>query len=325
MIESEPSPSVGDAPTVAVAICTHSPRLALLERVIDAIAAQTVNPERFSVVVVDNASLPPLSDAVVLPLTAAGISASLVLEPVAGLTRARLRAIRETTSDWLLFVDDDNVLAPSFLAEALDFVSHHPEVGCVGGKLLLPHDLRCPRWARPYLPFLGIKDLGDEPQSGISSEWQPWEPPGAGLFCRREILARFAEKAGENDETFALGRTGASNLASCDDALLTSLASVLGMATAYHPRMVLYHHIGNQRLKLAYLLRLMAAYGRSHVALARIRHGQVDVPAYYGSLPALMGTLGYSFAKNLRKSLGFAIGMMVYHFAGWRAYRSEAS
>jgi glycosyltransferase involved in cell wall biosynthesis len=260
-----------------------------------------------------------------MPLAAAGIPARLVSEPVPGLTRARLRAIRETTSDWLLFVDDDNVLTPSFVAEALHFVSQHPEVGCVGGKLLLPKEVRCPRWADPYLPFLGIKDLGDEPQSGVSSEWQPWEPPGAGLFCRREILGRFAEKTAENDATFALGRTGSSNLASCDDALLTSLAFELGMATAYHPRMVLYHHIGQQRLRLSYLLRLMAAYGRSHVDLSRIRHGEIEVPAYYASLPALMGTLSYSFTKNVRKSLGFAIGMVAYHLAGWRAYRSEVS
>lgn len=325
MSESEAFSSAANGPTVTICICTHSPRLVLLERVIASVAAQRVKPDRFTVLVVDNASAPPLDEAVVRTLKTTGISSRLACEPVAGLTRARLRAIRETTSDWILFVDDDNVLTPSFLGEALDFISHNPGIGCVGGKLLLPEEIRCPRWAQPFLPFLGIKDLGDEPQSGISSEWQPWEPPGAGLFCRREILESFADKAEQDDATFALGRTGSSNLASCDDALLTSLASALGMATAYNPRMVLYHYIGQRRLRFLYLLRLMAAYGRSHVELARIRHGEIKIPSYYASLPALMGTLSYSFTKNIGKSLGFALGMVAYHIAGWRAYRSEAS
>lgn len=313
------------SPSVTICICTHSPRLGLLEQVISSVAAQTVDPDGFSVLVVDNASLPPIEESILRPLTRAGIANGLVVEPVPGLTRARLCAIRETESDWILFVDDDNVLTPQFLGEALAFLHDNPAVGCLGGKLLLPEEIRCPAWVKPYLPFLGIKDLGDQPQSGICAEWQPWEPPGAGLFCHREILERFAEKAEQDGATFALGRTGSNNLASCDDALLTSLAFDLGMATAYHPQMVLYHHIGEQRLKIRYLLRLMAAYGQSHVELARLRHGKVEIPTYYASVPALLATLSYSVTKNARKSLRFAAGMVAYHIAGWRAYRSEVS
>lgn len=323
---SEPEPSAASAsPSVAVCICTHAPRMALLERVIASVAAQTQADEGFSVLVVDNASAPPLDAGVLRPLAAAGIPARLVVEPIPGLTRARLRAIGETDTDWILFVDDDNVLTPTLLAEGLAFVHRQPNVGCVGGKLLLPDEIRCPAWARPYLPYLGIKDLGDEPQSGASAEWQEWEPPGAGLLCRREILDRFAEKAEQDAAAFALGRTGTGNLASCDDALLTSLAFELGMATAYNPAMVLYHHIGEQRLRLRYLLRLMAGYGRSHVELARVRHGKAETPPYYASAPALLATLIYSLTKNAPRSLRFAAGMLSYHIAGWRAYRSETA
>jgi hypothetical protein len=89
--------------------------------------------------------------------------------------------------------------------------------------------------------------------------------------------------------------------------------------------MVLFHHVGQDRLRWRYLLRLMAGYGRSHVALARVRHGRVETPPYYASFSALLATLLYSLHKNASKSLRFALGMTAYHIAGWRAYRSEAS
>ena len=324
MTEAKPPVSAA-SPSATVCICTHSPRMALLDRVIASIATQSAAPDRFSVLIVDNASAPPLDGGTLDPLSRVGIPARMVLEPIPGLMRARLRAIRETDTDWILFVDDDNVLTPSFVAEGLAFVVRNPNVACVGGKLLLPDEVLCPKWAQPYLPYLGIKDLGDEPQSGISAEWQEWEPPGAGLLCHRKVLERFAEMVDQDRAVFALGRSGSGNLASCDDALLTSLAFGFGMATAYNPAMVLYHHIGQQRLHLRYLLRLMAAYGRSHVALARVRHGAVETPPYYASYPALFATLLYSLQKNASKSLRFAFGMAAYHIAGWRAHRSEAS
>jgi hypothetical protein len=52
-------------------------------------------------------------------------------------------------------------------------------------------------------------------------------------------------------------------------------AAKFGMATAYNLRLRRWHHLNPRRFQLRYLLRLMQAYGFSHVMLERIAKGHV--------------------------------------------------
>jgi len=91
--------------SVTVCICTHNPRADILSRVLAALAAQTAGVYAFDVLLVDNASAPPLLADVLAALTGAGVRVRLVREPALGLVHARHRAARETQADWLLFVN----------------------------------------------------------------------------------------------------------------------------------------------------------------------------------------------------------------------------
>lgn len=307
-----------------VCLCTHDPRREVLEFALRSLARQTVGPGVFRVLVVDNASTPPLGDEVLAPLRAAGLHAALTREEVPGLTRARLHAIRRTRAPWMLFVDDDNELADDFVAEGLAFVASRGDVGCFGGRLLLPEALRPPRWAAPFLPYLGIRDPGDEVITGASMEWGPWEPTGAGFWVRREQLEAYGARLERDPRTLALGRTGRGGLASCEDSLLAREGLRLGLLNAYVPRLSLRHHLDPARFRLRYLCRLMAGYGESLARLdAVLRDGPLPVPERYRGL-GFLRRLASEVNAARKRSAGFALGLAALHWSARAAYRREA-
>jgi len=312
---------------VDVCICTYNPRAENLGRCLEALARQTCGPGAFRVLLVDNGSTPPLPDELLAPLRAAGIEARLLREDRLGLTSARLRAIAETRGPWLLFLDDDNELRADFVQEGLDFIAAQPDVGCFGGKLLLPEGYRLARWTRDFIPYLGVKDLGSEVITGRSQDWGKWEPPGAGAWVQREVAEAFRRRFGNDPRVLGLGRKGKKVLASCEDAVLMRQAYRLGRLHAYNPRLVLTHHVDRDRFRAGYLIRLLAAYGSSNVVVETLVKGRPDVPKYakyYRSLWRFW-MLGAAQLWRARKtSTTFGLAMLAYH---WNARRSflEAS
>jgi glycosyltransferase involved in cell wall biosynthesis len=308
---------------VDVCICVHNPRLSVLRLVLYALARQTVVPEAYRVFIVDNASQSPVPAEVLAPLAERGIKFCIIHEPRLGIAQARLRAIEATEAAWVLFVDDDNVLDVDYLEEGFKFIAGNPNIACFGGKLLLPSELTPAKWCRPYLGYLAIRDLGDAVVSGVSETWQEWEPPTAGAFVRREVLMQYEVLAARCRDVLSLGRNGTNNLASCEDSLIMSMAAKLGMATAYNPRLRLWHHLNPRRFQLTYLLRLMKAYGFSHVTLERIQKGHVSPPRYY-AVPAVFRTLLGAFMSDRQQSLAYAVGKTVYHLSACREFHRQA-
>src|SRR3989442_702908 len=92
---------------ISVIICTHNPRPDYLERVLEALKAQTLSSEQWELVLVDNASRDQLSSWVQLSWHP---QARCIRENELGLTPARLRGISEAVGKLFVFVDDDNVL-----------------------------------------------------------------------------------------------------------------------------------------------------------------------------------------------------------------------
>ena len=303
---------------LSICICTHNPKPDLFARVLESVAAQS--EKRFDVLLIDNASSPPLGESALAPLHGRGIAARILREEKPGLIHARLRAIDATTSDWMLCVDDDNVLAPDYVAEGLAFIDAHPHVAAFGGKLLLPDAIKAPIGARPFLPYLAIRDAGDTPMIGVSATWEIWEPPAAGAFIARAILDDFAAFVRTNAASTALGRAPGS-FASCEDSLLMHSAHRLGRATGYNPRLKLDHHIDPKRFENASLLRLMEGYGRSHVLLEQLVRGRVTTPHYYRTPALVAATMAAAMAHHITPSPMFGYARARYHLAAARAYR----
>ncbi|MBL8571956.1 MAG: glycosyltransferase family 2 protein [Phreatobacter sp.] len=304
-----------------VCICTHNPRADVLRLTLESLAAQSVAPSTFRVLLIDNASSLPLTAADLAPLARRGIEHEIVVESRLGLSRARIRAIDETRGGWILFVDDDNELQSDFIEIGLALIDRHPEYGCFGGKLVLPEHLRPVAWVNPFLPYLGIKDYGDDVIVGDKDEWGPWEPAGAGAWVHRRVLDAYKAQSLQNENFFKLGRTGHNNLASCDDSILMRGAVRIGMKSAYEPSLVLHHHLSPHRFRFKYLMKLMHAYGGSHVVLETLLKGRQTLPDYYRTDGAFYKLLRWAFYGEKKKSLAFAVAQVAYHFGARAQHR----
>jgi len=300
---------------IDVCICTHNPRLDVLSLTISGLANQNVEPDVFRVILIDNHCTPPLPENILLPLIHLGIPTLLIHEPKLGLQHARIAAIRNTTSEWVLWLDDDNEPTPDFIQVGLNFILLHPEVGCFGGKLLLPEDANHDRWLTPFLPFLGIKNPGEELKITQVDQWTDAEPPGAGAWVHRKVLNWYLQNSSKNVIFFKLGRNGKNGLASCDDSVMMRGAVRLGLSCAYVPELKIFHHIDLvRRSKFRYLMRLMRGYGESHVILESLLKGLQPIPYHYRFHPVFLILILYVFFKGIAKrSLFFGIGMIAYH------------
>ena len=80
-----------------------------------ALRGQTLPAEQWEFLLVDNASEHPRPE---IWDNSWHSSVRHIRENELGLTAARLRGIRESRGELLVFADDDNVLAPDFLVQA---------------------------------------------------------------------------------------------------------------------------------------------------------------------------------------------------------------
>jgi glycosyltransferase involved in cell wall biosynthesis len=272
--------------SIDVCICTHNPRLELFTIVLTAIANQTLSKDAYQVWIIDNASNPPISNSDLAPLAQAGVTYHLLHEPRLGTMYARELASQAIPGEALILVDDDNELLPDYLENAIEILDRHPEIGYFGGKLLSGIKVDYPKWMEELLPYLGIKNLGDNPISKcIEGDyyWGEWEPPCAGAVVRKVVLQQYFKNLQKLAPNLVLGRRGKQGLLSMADSWLANCAYELGLECAYQPKLQLIHHINPERLKFEYLFKLLYNYGRSDVILKRI----LDRPIRSNSIEAI--------------------------------------
>lgn len=298
---------------VSVIICTRNPRADVFPRVLAALAGQTLPAADWEVIVIDNGSAPPVS----VTRQPGHPDVRVVVEPEPGLTRARIRGIRESRGDLLIFVDDDNLLDPNFLESALRLAASFPQIGVFGGRISGEFEVAPPEWLAPFLPHLALAEFPRDEWSSLADD-RAVLPCGAGLCVRRSAAETWARHVESDPRRLALDRTGDKTLACGDtDFVLTSLDHGYGSGrfTALH----LTHVIPASRLEYAY-----------HHQLAR------DIGWSWGRLQALRGQSSFG-----RRSIAFAkaclafLGVkhrgktreldIAYHVGVWRGLRSTRS
>jgi GT2 family glycosyltransferase len=119
-----------DDPFVTVIVCTRD-RAESLARALRSIL--NVEYENFEVVLVDNA--PTTDDTRTVIDQFADPRVRYVLEPVAGLSRARNRGLSEARGEIIAFTDDDVEVDSFWLRGLLHGFAHADKVGCVTGVI----------------------------------------------------------------------------------------------------------------------------------------------------------------------------------------------
>ncbi|HTJ78565.1 MAG TPA: glycosyltransferase [Rariglobus sp.] len=257
---------------LSVIIPTRNPHPHRFARTLAGLAAQTLNSSEWELLIVDNGSDPALQ----LPIDSpCRDNLRIVHEPVAGLTPARLRGIRESGGEVLVFVDDDNVLAAGFLAAVLERFSTSPNLAVAGGPVRPEFEIQPPTWVHEFRDLLALHDHGDVPlvtAGGAGLPWPAFSPVGAGLCIRRSHAIAYADSLALQPERRSLDRRGG-ELTSGGDNDMVFTAFHAGGDVGYFPELALVHLIPAGRINAGYLARLNQGIQRSWVRVLDL-HGQ---------------------------------------------------
>jgi glycosyltransferase involved in cell wall biosynthesis len=257
---------------VSVIICTHNPRRAFLEAVIESLRLQSLRLKDWELLVIDNASTEPVTTGYDLAWHPNGRT---LREEQLGLTHARLRGISESKADLLIFVDDDNVLATDYLEAALKLAESRPSVGIWSGRIDLEFQTTPPEWTRRYWSFLVQRTVEHDETTQEMHLEEPL-PVGAGMCVRREVALAYLSEARNSEMRISLDRCGAS-LGSAGDTDMAMLACALGWQRGVFQSLHLRHLIPPERVTEEYLLRLTEGILVSTFVVKHL-HGISSVP-----------------------------------------------
>jgi glycosyltransferase involved in cell wall biosynthesis len=250
----------------SIVICSHNPRRAYLERTLKALREQTLPRDQWELIIVDNASAKSLQ-------TEWDIGwhpqSRHVAEARLGLTYARLTGIREARGEFIIFVDDDNVLDSSYVEIACSIAKRFPQIGAFGGSVAGEFEMTVPEWAQPYLEGLCIKQISRERWANEFS-WSDAVPYGAGMCVRRAVAQRYCTEVEKEELRRGLDRAGA-RLTSAGDLDLAWTAIDLGLGTGRFPELKIIHLIPSERLTEEYIVRLYAGFAYSNTILVSVR------------------------------------------------------
>ena len=237
---------------ISVIICTHNPKAEYLQRVLDALAAQTLPLAHWELLLIDNASQTSLATQCDLSWHPRGRA---VREDTLGLTPARLRGIRESDGDILVYVDDDNVLAPDYLKTVHDLLHAHPYLGAIGAGALEPEFAVEP--GPELVPYVALLALRSNSQAAWSHNptdlaCVPW---GAGLCATRPVALAYVRLVEQLDAHGLLDRRG-QRLYGNGDVAFSWAASLIGKGFGVFPDLRATHLIRAERVTRQYFLRL---------------------------------------------------------------------
>jgi len=264
---------------VSVVICTHNPRQDHLERTLASLKRQTLPQELWELLVVDNASAIPVAGVHDLSWHS---NWRHLLESKLGLTMARIRGIVESTSEVILFVDDDNVLAPNYLSNVLEIMRREPQLGVIGAGRLEPEFEETPEpGLMPYTPMLALRTVAASRWSNDPQDQTiPW---GAGMAVTRGVADRYRNIILADPLKQRLDRAG-NTLNSCGDDEFSWVACEMGLGKGVFTELQVTHLIGRARTQREYLLRLAEGHAFSRAFLMHIHGSKVhrvqDPPSF---------------------------------------------
>ena len=236
-------PPEGAWPLVSVVVPAHG-RHAQTRACVESLLALDYPGGPVEVIVVDDASRPPLAEAL------AGLPARLVRhERSRGPSAARNAGAALAAGELVAFTDNDCVVRPDWLRALVPYLGD-PAVGFAGGRVVGPPE------GGPIMAFEAVRsslDMG--PNSGEVGVGQsiPYMP-SCNLIARRVLL----ERLGGFAEDMPIG----------EDVDLIWRGREAGARALYAPEGVVVHH---HRSRLGAFMRRRAFYARSEVDLLR-RH-----------------------------------------------------
>ncbi len=222
----------------SVIICTYK-RTHILEKAVTSILKQDFSPGDYEIIIVNNDPENDLSGLIhnlKTKYTSDGCPPlKLVLCPFKGLSHARNAGISRAQGDIICFLDDDAVAEPDLLSEIEKTYRLDPNIGLVGGKILVQVPEPKPDWLEDEA--LVFWSHFDPPFDKITCTDNWWEFPwGANWTAKRKALLEiggFRCRYGRKGNDFGGG----------EELLAGCLIHRLGYKVAINPKAKVTHLI----------------------------------------------------------------------------------
>ncbi len=256
--------------SITIAIPTHN-RARTLNETLDSLKAIAI-PDHAAVdcVVIDNASTDDTSGIVE---AAAAVSSLLpirrVLEPRQGSSFARNRAVDESRSDFIFFIDDDATADRNWLVAMLSAIEDR-DLDAACGMVLPRWSTPPPSWLGPRLSVkLAVHDrVAIESASADEVEvLQNYYSANVGF--RRATFERFGRFRED------LGVVGKNPMSGEDTELFARIIGN-GGKMGFVPGAMVHHLIGAERMTPAYLRRKSFAFGFGSAVAGGRSHNRLD-------------------------------------------------
>jgi glycosyltransferase involved in cell wall biosynthesis len=217
-------------------------------------------------------------------------------EPRQGAIYARLKAIQVAQGELIGFLDNDNIPAENWVAQAVAFGQKHPEAGAYAGQIHgifeTPPPLKFERIAQ-YLPIVKREETLCFSKGSYNRKHVL--PPGAGLVIRKEAWISHVPK-----NLSLEGPVGSGLTTKGEDIEALMYIKQAGWEIWFNPAMRIEHFIPKERLERPYLLRFFRGIG-----LGRYYTRTVGIPKWLR--PAV--SIAY-MGNDLRKLL---VHWLKYH------------
>jgi len=247
---------------ITIAICTFN-RSALLRQCLDQMARMLVPPEVSLELLVVNNNCTDDTDAV-LEEFAQTLPLRRVFEPAAGLSNARNAALAEATGEYILFTDDDVLVAEAWLVEFMNGIRVYPHAAAIGGVI------------EPWFQSEPDPDLFSAFRElrigfcGLDHHCPPGPLALPATLYGASMAFRMAAIDGHRFNPM-LGVTPDSSGGGEEHEFLRQLRA-RGGEVIWWPAMALRHYVDPRRMTLAYLLQHMFQAGRIDVLMASLAH-----------------------------------------------------
>jgi glycosyltransferase involved in cell wall biosynthesis len=239
-------------PSISLIICTYN-NAPLLDRVLLSISKQKNSIDcEWSVLVVNNNCTDNTTEVVTNFIHSGNIpNLSIINEEKQGLSSARLCGIKNTTAEWIAFVDDDCLLQDNWVEEAILFAKSHPKCGAFGGKVILDWEVPPSEILLKYKSSFAAQDHGEKDKL-IERSFIV----GAGLVINRSAILQ----SGWMTKQMLSDRKG-KDLTSGGDSEIIIRIRQAGYEIWYSSGCLLNHYMPAKRISEKYLINLQYGFG----------------------------------------------------------------
>jgi len=238
---------------VSVIVCCYNSEKLLTPTIAHLLNQQIDGEFGYEIIVVDNNSSDSTAQtaARLLEASAPNINSSIIHEEKPGLAYARKAGINKAKYNYVIFCDDDNWLAPDYVARAFKIMEADNTLAAIGGKGDAVFETEKPGWFNIYESAYATGSQEGNLKDNLLF--------GAGIVIRKQILSDLFKA---NFHSILPGRTQGKLLAG-DDAEYTIVFKILGFNINYLPELKFKHFLKQERLNYTYLKKMFIGFGNS--------------------------------------------------------------